>query len=476
MFTLMEVLKLLAPWFTAAVVVVLTPMVKDLIPQAVSSYLFSIYQDYFYSRLTYINIEEYGDFTRDQIYEAATIYLRQKINDSPKPKRFRCKKAIKQDKPICDIANEEEVIDNFRDIRLGWKLRVEGTGHYGQLQPPPDKNFFELTFDKRFKKDVVESYIPYVIARAEEIIREEKGIKLYSPNCSHGKALPTGQEWSCTILEHPATFDKLAMSPERKRSLKDDLDRFVTRKEWYKKVGRAWKRGYLIYGPPGTGKSTLIAAMANHLNFDIYFFDISNVTSDSVLRQILLTISNRSMIVFEDIDCAQLGKRGEEKKDPYYHQYTLSGLLNAMDGLWSSCGEEQIIVFTTNHKDLLDRLDPALFRPGRIDMHVPMSYCTMDEFKMLASTYLDFNEDHRLYGQIEGLFANARVTPAEIAEEFSRTEDADAALEAVVEYLKQKKIAEESSRTEEQKKIAEESSRTEDPDAALEAVVIAEES
>ncbi|XP_023898695.1 AAA-ATPase At3g50940 [Quercus suber] len=477
MFTLMEVLKALAPWFTAAVVVVLTPTVKELIPQAVSNYLSSAFQDYFYSRLTYINIEEYGDFAVDQIYYAATIYLRKKINDSPKPKRFICRKAIKQNKPICDIAMGEEVIDNFRDIRLRWKLRVVRTGHHLQLQPPPDKNIFELTFDKRFKKEVVESYLPYVIDRAEEIQREKKGMKLYSPNCRRDHNLPTGQEWSCTILEHAATFDKLAMSPELKRSIKDDLDRFVTRKEWYKKVGRAWKRGYLIYGPPGTGKSTLIAAMANHLDFDVYFFDISNVDSDSMLRQILLTISNRSMIVFEDIDCTQLGKRGEEKKDVYsysYRKYTLSGLLNAMDGLWSSCGEEQIIVFTTNHKDQLDQLDPALFRPGRMDMHVPMSYCTMDLFKMLASTYLDFTEDHKLYGQIEELLANAEATPAEIAEEFSRTEDADAALEAVVEYLKQKKIAKKSSRTE--APGAEKSSRTEDPGAALGAVVIAEES
>ncbi|KAK4561934.1 hypothetical protein RGQ29_004688 [Quercus rubra] len=436
MFTLMEALKSLAPWFTAAVVVLLGPVVKDLIPTAVSNYLFSIYQDYFFPQFTVINIEEYGDFTRDQIYEAATTYLRKKINDSPKPKRFRCRKTIKQNKPICDIAREEEVIDNFGDIRLKWKLREEGTGNQPHLQTLPAKKFFELTFDKRFEKDVVESYLPHVLDRAEEIQREEKVIKLYSLECNLGMPVTTGQ-WGSTILEHPATFDKLAMSPKLKRSLKDDLDRFVNRKEWYKKVGRAWKRGYLIYGPPGTGKSTLIAAMANHLKFDIYFFDISNITSDSMLRNILLSSSNGSMIVIEDIDCAQLEKRGEEKKDSYY-EFTLSGLLNVMDGLWSSCGDERIIVFTTNHKDLLDRLDPALFRPGRIDMHVPMSYCTMDAFKMLASTYLDVNEDHRLYGQIEGLFANAEVTPAEIAEEFSRTEDPDAALKAVVEVLKKK--------------------------------------
>ena len=49
---------------------------------------------------------------------------------------------------------------------------------------------------------------------------------------------------------------------------------------------------------------------------------------------------------------------------------TLSGILNTMDGLWSSNGDEQIIVFTTNHKE---RLDPALLRPGQMDMHTHLS-------------------------------------------------------------------------------------------------------
>ena len=69
--------------------------------------------------------------------------------------------------------------------------------------------------------------------------------------------------------------------------------------------------------PPGTSKSALIAAMANHLEFDIYNLDISRIKSDSDLRRILDSISNRSMMVIEDIDCAQLEKRGEEKKDNY---------------------------------------------------------------------------------------------------------------------------------------------------------------
>ena len=118
-------------------------------------------------------------------------------------------------------------------------------------------------------------------------------------------------------------------------------------------------------------------------------------------------------------------------------QFTLSGLLNIIDGLWSSCGEERIIVFTTNNKD---KLDPALLRPGRMDMHVHMSYCTMDGFKLLASNYLGINGDHRLFKEIEGLLENAEVTPAEIAEELLKSDDNDVALEGLVKFLKQKRL------------------------------------
>jgi chaperone BCS1 len=47
----------------------------------------------------------------------------------------------------------------------------------------------------------------------------------------------------------------------------------------------------------------------------------------------------------------------------YQSSVTFSGLLNALDGVASA--EERIIFMTTNH---VDRLDPALIRPGRVDL------------------------------------------------------------------------------------------------------------
>ena len=70
----------------------------------------------------------------------------------------------------------------------------------------------------------------------------------------------------------------------------------------------------MLYGPPGTGKSSLIAAMANYLKFDIYDLDLSSIRLDLALRRIFLSTSNRSIMVIEDIDCAKLDDREKEEK------------------------------------------------------------------------------------------------------------------------------------------------------------------
>ncbi|XP_030941578.1 AAA-ATPase At2g18193-like [Quercus lobata] len=419
MFSLKELLPSL---LSATFVMLVSSVVKELIPPVIRDYLFAIFR----RRFTFI-IKEKCDLDRNEIFEAATTYLRSKVT-SDSTKCLEASKTIRQKKPTFDIAMGQEVLDRFGNIELKWKLMEKG-----DLTKQNRQVFFELSFEKKFEEIVRESYFPEIIRRSETIKKEEEMVKLYSreSGCLDGRA------WRSVNLEHPATFEKLAMEPELKKMVKDDLDRFVRRKELYKKVGKAWKRGYLIYGPPGTGKSSLIAAMANYLKFNIYDLNLSGRLSDLQLRKILLSTSNRSILVieFEDIDrAAELNDR--ERRDELF---TLSGLLNIIDGLWSSCGDERIIVFTTYHKD---RLDPALLCPGRKDLHVHMSYCTMDGFKLLTSNYLDINGDHQLYRQIEGLLANVEVTPAEIAEELLKSSgnSDDVVLAGLVKFFKQKKL------------------------------------
>ncbi|MBA0655551.1 hypothetical protein Goklo_008025, partial [Gossypium klotzschianum] len=115
---------------------------------------------------------------------------------------------------------------------------------------------------------------------------------------------------------------------------------------------------------------------------------------------------------------------------------TLSGLLNFIDGLWSSCGNERIIIFTTNHKE---KLDPALLRPGRMDVHIHMGYCTPTGFRKLATTYLGIKDD-KLFGPIDDLIKVVEVTPAEVAQQLMiKSDDPEAALHGLITYLNTKK-------------------------------------
>ncbi|KAI9206636.1 uncharacterized protein BJ171DRAFT_566514 [Polychytrium aggregatum] len=51
--------------------------------------------------------------------------------------------------------------------------------------------------------------------------------------------------------------------------------------------------------------------------------------------------------------------------------FTLSTLLNCLDG--HTLAEGIIVIMTSNHPEVLD---PALIRPGRIDLHLELGYCT----------------------------------------------------------------------------------------------------
>lgn len=47
--------------------------------------------------------------------------------------------------------------------------------------------------------------------------------------------------WIQVNLDHPATFETLAMEQEQKTKIMQDLERFVKRKDYHRRVGKAWK-------------------------------------------------------------------------------------------------------------------------------------------------------------------------------------------------------------------------------------------
>lgn len=142
--------------------------------------------------------------------------------------------------------------------------------------------------------------------------------------------------------------------------LREDARCFLTRRDWYASRGIPWRRGYLFYGPPGTGKTSLVRALASELDLNIAVLDLaSERLDDGKIRALLGRLPPRTAVVVEDIDTAAPGRDAKPGK------LTLSGLLNALDGL--AAGEGRLLFLTSNRPEALDA---ALLRPGRVDMQV----------------------------------------------------------------------------------------------------------
>lgn len=140
-------------------------------------------------------------------------------------------------------------------------------------------------------------------------------------------------------------------------------------------------------GPPGTGKTSLTAALAGVFGLDIYVLSLLDpYCNEDALVRLFSSVPSRCIVLLEDVDAAGLKRADdprlkkklkaeeEETEDKSSRPakpvtaISLSGLLNAIDGVSSS--EGRILVMTTNKpKDL----DQALTRPGRVDMHVSFS-------------------------------------------------------------------------------------------------------
>lgn len=412
-----------------------------------------------------ITFDEYegGRIKSSDAFNEVKSYLTTASTRGVRHLRAECGSARKNasGKPVLAMAKDEEVADVFRGVTLWWSAAAEPQPRdamsYWSFAQRAERRCFRLEFHEDHRDLVVNEYLPHVSSQGRAVMVQNRQRRLYTN--IHKEGYDEGwytDVWTHVPFAHPKTFDTLAMHPEKKKEIKDDLDMFRKGKEYHARVGKPWKRGYLLYGPPGTGKSTMVAAMANYLDYDVYDLELTSVKTNTELRKLLIETKSKSIMVFEDIDCSLdlTGKRkskededGDEekdgvtprrnKKDDTKSQVTLSGLLNFIDGLWSACGEERLIVFTTNH---VEKLDPALIRTGRMDKKIEMSYCDLESFKFLANIHLDIDdiEAYEQFGVVEELLKEVNMVPADVGEHLtpkSPADDARSCLERLVMEL-----------------------------------------
>ncbi len=165
------------------------------------------------------------------------------------------------------------------------------------------------------------------------------------------------------------SFADIAGADDAKAELQE-LVEFLREPKPFQALGATVPKGVLLHGPPGTGKTLLAKAVAHESGAQFFaqsaasFVEMfAGLGAARIRRLFAIARKHEPAIIFIDELDAVGGRRGMDisgEKDQ-----TLNQLLVEMDGFAAS---GRVVVIAASN--LLEKLDPALLRPGRFDRQV----------------------------------------------------------------------------------------------------------
>lgn len=184
----------------------------------------------------------------------------------------------------------------------------------------------------------------------------------------------------------------------------NSLDKFSSSKDWYDEHNIPCHFGIMLYGAAGMGKSSIAQAIATYMHSNLFVLSGDCVMALPKAVRIINQHTTRyrndyNIILIEDVDC---GIAADNISNRLSNMYTynstnddklaladnhmgLASVLNVLDGIGAP--NNVIFVFTTNH---IEKLDPALIRPGRIDLSLEIKPVCLESFgKFMRHHYGD---------------------------------------------------------------------------------------
>lgn len=209
--------------------------------------------------------------------------------------------------------------------------------------------------------------------------------------------------WQDLSKKDKRDLNTIFLEQSQKDLMINDVDWFFRSRHWYLDRGIPYRRGYLLHGLPGSGKSSIVLALASKFKKTVYYINLNTVPDDNALTVALMTVKTDSIVLIEDIDAVSISQnRKPSPKIPSVQSgskppdeekttagITLSGLLNATDGLAAS--ENRLLIMTTNH---IDKLDPALIRGGRIDQKFYFGHMAAEQVLEMFTAFFPNSLNH----------------------------------------------------------------------------------